>query len=149
MTNPARRAQRGIDCIDLVLKRADRGSGTGSLIFVIGDFNQDPTRLEVVLGRLCQRHTVIMLPVDDPADWSLPDMGRVVFHGMSGETMEIDTSKASGRQAYEEAWKNRRKTLRNIAGRLGITVISLRTDTDVHRSLMEGLKRRAASQGVR
>ncbi len=36
MANPVRRAQHGIDCIDLVLKRADRGSGTGSLIFVIG-----------------------------------------------------------------------------------------------------------------
>lgn len=132
---------------DALLKLA-RGSGTGSLIFVIGDFNRDCSDLESPLGRLRQRHAVMLLPVDDPADSDIPSMGRVAFRTLSGELVEVDTDDPAGREAYAREWNDRRHGLVNMTNRLGIPMHPLRTDEDVHRALAEGLQRRRSSRTV-
>ncbi len=146
MANPVRRAQRGIDCIDLVLKRADRGSGTGSLIFVIGDFNRDLQGLDKTLGQVCQKHSVVLIPVDDPADREIPSVGRALFRDAEGRMVEIDTDDADGKRAFTERWEARRATLNKLANRLGVAVIPVQTSHDVHYSLMSGLALRARSR---
>ena len=146
MANPVRRAQRGIDCIDLVLKRAERGSGTGSVIFVIGDFNRELQGLDRTLGQVCQKHSVVLIPVDDPADREIPSVGRALFRDAEGRMLEIDTDDANGRRAFTERWETRRATLVKLANRLGIAVIPVQTATDVHLSLMSGLDMRARSR---
>jgi len=146
MANPVRRAQHGIDCIDLVLKRADRGSGTGSLIFVIGDFNRELQGLDKTLGQVCQKHSVVLVPVDDPADRELPSVGRALFRDAEGRMVEIDTDDADGQRAFTERWEARRATLIKLANRLGVAVIPVQTSSDVHRSLMSGLALRARSR---
>jgi len=147
MANPVRHAQRGIDCIDLVLKRAERGSGTGSLIFVIGDFNRELQGLDRTLGQVCQKHSVVLVPVDDPADREIPSVGRALFRDIEGRIVEIDTDDADGRRAFTERWEMRRATLVRLANRLGIAVIPVQTSTDVHRSLVAGLAMRSRSRG--
>jgi uncharacterized protein (DUF58 family) len=146
MANPVRRAQHGIDCIDMVLKRAERGSGTGSLIFVIGDFNRDLQGLDKTLGQVCQKHSVVLIPVDDPADREIPSVGRALFRDAEGNMVEIDTDDASGRRAFTQRWETRRAALIKLASRLGVAVIPVQTATDVHRSLMSGLAMRARSR---
>jgi uncharacterized protein (DUF58 family) len=146
MSNPVRRAQHGIDCIDRVLKRADRGSGTGSLIFVIGDFNRELQGLDKTLGQVCQKHSVVLIPVDDPADREIPAVGRALFRDAEGRMVEIDTDDAAGRRAFTERWETRRAALVKLASRLGVAVIPVQTATDVHRSLMSGLAMRARSR---
>jgi uncharacterized protein (DUF58 family) len=141
--------KESVGCLTMALQRVEKGAGTGSLIFVIADFNQDLEDLDIVLGRLSLRHSVILLPVDDPADRQLPDMGKVTFHNAEGNVITIDTSSASGRKAYEDAWHERRNKLRAMAARLGIAVIPLSTDEDVHLSVTRGLKHRASQQSVR
>ncbi|MEA3411919.1 MAG: DUF58 domain-containing protein [Pseudomonadota bacterium] len=127
---------------DALLKLA-RGSGTGSLVFVIGDFNRDCSDLERPLGHLRQRHSVMLLPLDDPADSAIPAMGRVAFRTLAGELMEVDTDDPAGRAAYASEWKDRRRELLNMTNRLGISFQPLRTDEDVHRALAEGLQRKS------
>ena len=146
MANPVRRAQHGIDCIDMVLKRADRGSGTGSLIFVIGDFNRDLQGLDKTLGQVCQKHSVVLIPVDDPADREIPSVGRALFRDAEGRMVEIDTDDAKGRRAFSERWEARRANLIKLANRLGVAVIPVQTSQDVHSSLMSGLALRARSR---
>jgi uncharacterized protein (DUF58 family) len=146
MANPVRRAQRGIDCIDLVLKRAGRGSGTGSLIIVIGDFNRDFPDLDRTLGQVCQKHSVVLVPVDDPADSKIPALGRALFRDVEGRMVEIDTNDREGRRAFTRHWEERRANLVKLANRLGVAVIPVQTDEDVHRSLMTGLALRARSR---
>lgn len=146
MTNPARRAQRGIDCIDLVLKRAERGSGTGSLIFVIADFNRELKGLEGTLGQVCQKHSVVLIPVDDPADQEIPSLGRALFRDAEGRLLEIDADNAVGRRSYTERWEARRAALLKLATRLGIAVIPVDTASDVHRALMMGLAMRSRTR---
>jgi uncharacterized protein (DUF58 family) len=146
MANPVRRAQHGIDCIDMVLKRADRGSGTGSLIFVIGDFNRDLQGLDKTLGQVCQKHSVVLIPVDDPADREIPSVGRALFRDAEGRMVEIDTDDAKGRRTFSERWEARRANLIRLANRLGVAVIPVQTSHDVHNSLMSGLALRARSR---
>jgi len=146
MANPVRRAQHGIDCIDRVLKRADRGSGTGSLIFLIGDFNRELKGLDKTLGQVCQKHSVVLVPVDDPADREIPSVGRALFRDAEGRIVEIDTDDAAGQRAFTERWEARRATLTKLANRLGVAVIPVQTSHDVHYSLMSGLALRARSR---
>ncbi len=125
-----------------ILTKANRGVGTGGLIFVIADFNQPMQDLKKSLSQLYQHHSVVLVPVDDPADKELPDMGPTLFRDAEGRLITVDTSDAVGQQAYREQWQQRRKELTQIATGLGIALIPLMTNDDVHRSLMYGLERR-------
>ncbi|MGB5518359.1 MAG: DUF58 domain-containing protein [Gammaproteobacteria bacterium] len=143
LAEPVRRAQRGVDCIDRVLKQADRATGTGSLIFVIGDFNREFHGLDKTLGQVCQKHSVVLIPVDDPADREIPRMGRALFRDSEGRMVEIDTDDADGQRAFRERWEARRAKLIKLSSRLGVAVIPVQTCSDVHRSLVAGLAQRA------
>ena len=131
------------------LEKVNRSAPTGTLVFVIADLHRCRTELEKVLGRLCQRHEVVLVPVDDPSDWQLPAMGTVPFEDPEGQRVWINTDDAQGRQRYTDAWEDQRRSLESRAFRLGIEVIPVRTDEDVHRTLHKGLSRRAARRAVR
>ncbi len=133
-------AEGGRYPLDQALKMLDRAVATGSVIFVIADFNFDPQPLEIPLGRLRQRHSVVLIPVDDPRERELPPMGRVVFRGPRGEKIEVDTDDAEARAAYAERWRRTRQALLNMAGSLGLAVIPIDTGEDVHRSLQRGME---------
>ncbi|MCB1867358.1 MAG: DUF58 domain-containing protein, partial [Gammaproteobacteria bacterium] len=79
------------------LQRAERGTATGSLIFVIADLNREITSLETTIGRLSQRHSLVLIPVDDKADHDLPDLGRALFTDPEGNLLEIETGDEAGR----------------------------------------------------
>lgn len=146
LAEPSNRATAGEDSLERVLTRADRGAGTGALVFVIADFNERQSGLERALGQLTQRHTVVLIPVDDEVDKDLPAVGRVLFRAPDGQLLEIDASDPRGRDLYRSGWRERRNHLTKIASRLGITVIPIATNQDVHRCLMDGLRRHARSR---
>jgi hypothetical protein len=95
-----------------------------------------------VLGNLVQRNSVVLLPVDDPADWEIPAMGSVTFTGSDGTLIEIDTDDTAAR-AYRAAWERRRETLKAVANRLNIILMPIRTDQEIHLSLIHSLEQRA------
>ncbi|MGB5735403.1 MAG: DUF58 domain-containing protein [Thiohalocapsa sp.] len=146
LSEPANDTQSGVDCLDQVLRRADRGAGTGALIFVIADFNRNVDNLYKGLGQLSQRHSVVLIPVDDPAEKNLPSMGRTLFRAPDGHMIEVDTDNEQGRKAYSKNWEDRRQSLIRMANKLRIAVIPVQTDKEVHRALMEGLEMRARSR---
>lgn len=135
------------DSLGQALLRANRGGGTGSLIFIIADFNTDPEKLESALGQLCQKHTVVLAPVDDVADRELPAIGQVLFRGPDGELTEINTNDTYGRERYTEQWQQRRQNLVRLANRMNILIVPVATDKDVHVSLMTGLSFAARTRG--
>jgi uncharacterized protein (DUF58 family) len=149
LSRPSHKEQSPDDQLLWALQQADKGTLTGSLIFVIADFNRESASLEAILGKLCQRHTIALIPVDDPADRTLPDMGRALFTDPNGNLVEIDTSDAGGRQAYEAYWEGNRNALLSIANRLGIPVLPVTTDQDVHQSLMRGMRFSARTRILR
>jgi uncharacterized protein (DUF58 family) len=143
LTEVASRPTSARDPLADALDRLLRAVPVGGLIFLIGDLSRDPASLQQPLGRLRQRHEVVLLPVDDPADRELPDMGRVLFRAPDGQRTEVDTSSVAGRRHYRETWEHNRKALEVMAMRLGITLIPVPTQGDTHRVLLDGLRRRA------
>jgi len=149
LSGPTDEIEAGKDPLLSALHRAERGTATGSLIFLIADLNREVVSLESTLGRLCQRHTLVLIPVDDPADRELPDVGRALFTDPSGALLEIDTDDPAGREAYREEWTHNRAALTATANRLGIPVIPVQTDRDVHRSLAFGMRNSSRTRILR
>jgi uncharacterized protein (DUF58 family) len=118
------------------------GANTGALIFIIADLNRDAAALEQRLGRLRQRHEVVIIPVDDEAEWTLPAMGQVTFTAADGARLEVDTSNHDAQRHYQAQWENRRQHLHLVCKRLGIDMLPVTTNEDVHRILTLGLQRR-------
>lgn len=142
MTDEAEVPAEDPAALPAALRRADRGTPTGSLVFVVGDFNLDPLAIERPLGQLTQRHTVVLVPIDDPAERALPAIGRVLFRSPDGDLREVDTDDPAGREAYAKVWQVRRTALQAMCIRLGVIVAAVRTDRDVHEALAKGLRRR-------
>ena len=67
LANPQNIPKYCDNCLEQVLLRAERGAGTGALIFVIADLNREIFGLEQRLVQLRQKHSVVLVPVDDPA----------------------------------------------------------------------------------
>jgi uncharacterized protein (DUF58 family) len=148
LTEPGAEMDPSIDCLSGALRRATSGLPTGSLVFVIADLNRDAIGLESILGDLCQRNSVALIPVDDPADWEIPAMGLTTFTGTDGTLIEIDTDDPAARRAYRRAWETRRALLQAVAHRLRIVLLPVRTDTEIHLSLIRSLDQRARSRAV-
>ncbi len=148
LTVPGAIQNPSIDCLAGALQRATSGIPTGSLIFVIADLNRDPVDLERILGTLVQRNSVALLPVDDPADWEIPAMGVVTFAGTDGTLVEIDTDDPQARQRYRRIWQERRELLQAMAYRLNVILLPIRTDEEIHLSLIRHLEQRARARTV-
>ncbi len=137
------------DMLARALDKLAQGSHTGSVIMIIADFNRDILSLEQRLAYLRQHHDLVLLPIDDPADQDLADMGTVLFKNREGARLDIDTSSPSGQKKYREQWETQRTHLQLISKRLGIDMIPVRTDEDVHGTLVAGLQRRMKRMVVR
>jgi uncharacterized protein (DUF58 family) len=140
--------EKSIDCLAEALQRATSGLPTGSLVFVIADLNREPMDLERILGNLIQRNSVALIPVDDPADWEIPSMGVTTFTGTDGTLIEIDTDDPQARQVYRDVWEERREVLQAMAYRLNVILLPIRTDEEIHHSLIHHLEQRARLRAV-
>jgi len=148
LTEPGTEQHQSIDCLAGALKRATTGIPTGSLVFVIADLNRDVIGLEQILGDLIQRNSVALIPVDDPADWEIPSMGPTTFTGTDGTLIEIDTDDPQAQRVYRQTWMDRRELLQAMANRLHITLLPVRTDEEIHLTLIHALDQRARSRGA-
>ncbi|MBB1127152.1 DUF58 domain-containing protein [Thiospirillum jenense] len=142
LTLPTTAPHTSIDCLAGALAHATRGLSTGSLIFIIADFNREVRDLEYVLGDLTQRHSVVLLATDDPSDWDIPAMGWATFAATNGELLDIDTDDPTARRQYRLHWEDRRAVLIAMARRLNLFFLPLRTDQEVHKSLIHQLRQR-------
>ena len=100
-----------------------------SVVFLISDFQApDFSRQLSVTGR---RHDLIAIPIVDPREEELPDVGLVTLEDAeTGEQIEINTSDARARHAYITAVEQRTaERLRDFRGKR-IDAISLQTDQD-------------------
>jgi uncharacterized protein (DUF58 family) len=148
LTEPGTTQDASVDCLGGALQRATRGLPTGSLVFVIADLNREAIDLERILGTLIQRNSVALIPVDDPADWEIPSMGVTTFTGTDGALVEIDTDDPQARLTYRETWEERREMLQAMAHRLNIILLPVRTDEEIHLTLIHNLEQRARSRAV-
>ncbi len=118
-----------------------------AVIFLVSDFiAPDYTKALTVAGR---RHDVVALPVIDPGEEQLPDVGLITFEDAeTGEQIEINTSSRSLRNAFAAEEAARRKALEKLFGTRGIDVVPLATDKDYLiplRAFFEQRERRQAA----
>ena len=89
------------------------------------------------------------MPVLDPGEERLPDVGLVTFEDAeTGEQIEINTSSSSVRSAFAAEEERRRKELDKLFGSHGMDVVPLATNEDylvALRAFFERRERRLAA----
>jgi len=100
-----------------------------AVVFVISDFfTGDFSRPLTVSAR---RHDTVAVPIVDPAEERLPDVGVILLEDPeTGEQIEVDTSRRAIMQGYADLAALRSKELGTLFGSRGIDMVSLRTDQD-------------------
>ncbi len=100
-----------------------------AVAFLLSDFQTPVIARE--LSVTARRHDLIAVPIVDPAEEALPNVGRVWLEDAeSGELLEINTADKSVRAAYENAVEKHRSEWRREFRRRRIDAISLRTNED-------------------
>jgi len=110
--------------------------------FVISDFLDD--NFEDALKIANQKHDVVALKIFDPRETEMPDIGFVQFkNAETGGYQWINTSSKKSRETYKKWWlENDTKTLTTFR-RAGVDNVSIRTDDDYVKSLMELFRKRS------
>ena len=100
-----------------------------AVVFVISDFfTGDFSRPLTVSAR---RHDMVAVPIVDPAEEQLPDVGVILLEDPeTGEQIEVDTSRRAITRGYADLATLRSKELGSLFGNRGIDMVSLRTDQD-------------------
>jgi uncharacterized protein (DUF58 family) len=98
-----------------------------SVIFLCSDFLTGD--LEKPLARLAQRHDVIAVTLEDPAERILPDIGPARLEDPeTGAVVEVDTSHPAVRDAYAKRILAAENGRRRLFGRLGLDEIVVHTE---------------------
>ena len=112
-------------------------------VFLLSGFfdSKDYTSQLTVANR---RHDVVALQIYDRRMLQLPDVGIIkMLDAETGEETFIDTSSSVLRRAHHEWWVNHQAWLKNAFTKSNIDNISVRTDEDYVRSLMNLFRRRS------
>ena len=84
-----------------------------------------------------RKHDLNVIQIYDRRDAEMPNVGLLkVRDPETGARVWVDTSEASVRNAYGEAWRKQQEALERLYQKTGISHISLRTDEDFVKSLM-------------
>ena len=88
-----------------------------------------------------RKHDLNAIQIYDRRDAEMPNVGLLkVRDPETGARVWTDTSLASVRNAYGEAWRQQQEALENVYTKTGIHHISLRTDEDYVKALMRLFK---------
>jgi uncharacterized protein (DUF58 family) len=100
-----------------------------AVVFLVSDFQAPDFSRELSISR--RRHDLIALPIVDPREQALPDIGRVVLEDAeTGEQIEVNTSDRAVQDAYRHLIERQRAELFRTLRRYGIDSIELKTDED-------------------
>jgi uncharacterized protein (DUF58 family) len=84
-----------------------------------------------------RKHDLNTIQIYDRRDAQLPDVGLLkVRDPETGARVWTDTSLASVRNAYAQAWNDRQNALEDMYNKTGINHVSIRTDEDYVKALM-------------
>lgn len=113
-----------------------------SVVFLASDFLSPD--LEKPLARLAQRHDVIAVTLEDPAERVLPDVGAARLEDPeTGDVIEIDTSHPAVRAAFAERVAADDEARRRLFGRLGLDEIIVHTEHGYVDALLAFFRARA------
>ena len=112
-------------------------------VFLLSDFfdHKDYTNQMTIANR---RHDVIAVQVYDQRMTELPNVGIVKMHDAeTDEDILVDTSSKAVRRAHHEWWIQYHAWLKSVFTKSNVDSVSVRTDEDYVKALLNLLKRRA------
>jgi hypothetical protein len=102
---------------------------------------------ESMLRATARHHDLVCVPVSDPAESSLPDVGLVELEDPeTGELTLVDTSSAQVRRAFAAAAEEDAEELRRFFTKTGIDTLAISTDRPYINEVRNLFKRRAGKR---
>ncbi|MGN0833747.1 MAG: DUF58 domain-containing protein, partial [Kiritimatiellia bacterium] len=99
-----------------------------AVVFLVSDFLQPPQDYERLLRATARHHDMVCVPVSDPAERELPDVGLVELEDPeTGELVLADTSSAAVRRRFAETAAAAAGELRRLFLRSGIDTLEIDT----------------------
>jgi uncharacterized protein (DUF58 family) len=123
-----------------------------AVVFLVSDFlepritSHEPraTNFDRMLRATARHHDMICVPVSDPAEAELPDVGLVELEDPeTGELVLVDTSSAKVRRAFAARAASDREDLRRFFLKTGIDTLDIATDRPYVDGVRGLFKRRA------
>lgn len=125
------------------LEAMNRVLSRRAVVFLVSDF-QAPD-FSKPLNVASRRHDVVAIPVVDPGELEMPDVGRVVLEDAeTGERMVINTSDRKTRLRFAENIGGPLDEWPTYFRRYGVESITLRTDQDYVPALRRFFKQRTS-----
>ena len=120
-----------------------------AVVFLVSDFLDSRAvtaahDYERLLRAAARRHDVICVPVSDPAESELPDVGLVEIEDPeTGDLELVDTSSASVRRRFAERAAEEAEELGRFFAKTGIDTLPISTDRPYANEVRKLFKRRA------
>ena len=135
-------AEGGTD-IEGALKFLNGVQKRRAVVFLVSDF-LGRGDCEKMLRATARHHDMVCVPVSDPAESALPDVGLVELEDPeSGELVLVDTSSAKVRKAFAARAEEDREELRRFFLKTGIDTLPIRTDKSYIDEVRALFKRRS------
>jgi uncharacterized protein (DUF58 family) len=137
---------RGTDLAG-ALDYLNRVTNRRSVVFIISDFmSPDFTKALTVTGK---RHDLVAMPVTDPGEGNLPDVGIVTLEDAeTGAQIDVNTSSRAVRRGLSELHEERNRSLERLLRSRRIDIVRLSTSEDyliALRAFFEQRERRLAA----
>lgn len=133
---------RALDFVNDVIRRR-------AIVFLLSDFQTTDEGSEAMIGlrralrQTNRRHDLVALPIEDPRERVLPDLGIVAIEDAeTGELVELDTRNPLVRQRFAEIAANRAAQLQKAFNVEAIDSLRLETDQPYVSGLMAFFKNR-------
>ena len=112
-------------------------------VFLLSDFyNQNDFQQQLTIAN--RRHDLVALQVYDMRMTEMPNVGLLRLRDAeTGEDIFVDTSSAAVRRAHHEWWINHQNTVRTMLTHSSVDNVSVRTDEDYVKALMNLFRRRS------
>jgi uncharacterized protein (DUF58 family) len=137
---------RGTEPAD-ALRYLNRIQHRRSVVFLLSDFQAPDFSKE--LSVTSERHDLIAVPIVDPREEELPDVGLITLEDAeSGQQMQVNTSSRSVRLEFLRAVEERRAAREREFRRRRVDSIQLRTDQDYIPALRAFFRNRERRQSI-
>ncbi|MEM7802938.1 MAG: DUF58 domain-containing protein [Chloroflexota bacterium] len=139
----------GMTAMSSILQQALNGIKRRVLLFVVSDFISQPG-WESPLTLLNQRHELIAVRIFDPREVELPDAGLLVIQDSeTGEQLYVDTSDRGFRQRFKAAADERERALAHTFKRNGVDLLTLSTEDDLVKQILNFAAKRKKRKALR
>jgi uncharacterized protein (DUF58 family) len=100
-----------------------------AVVFLVSDFEAE--NFEKPMRIISKRHDLIAVPVTDPREVRLPNVGLIELEDAeTGEMILVDTSSADVRKRYERFGRERSERFKTLFASMDVDQIEIMTDRD-------------------